>query len=160
MAELLGGTAVALQPTEIYQAISRGTVVGTLFGWAGVPTFKLQEVAPHHLDAPLGNSPAFIIMNKEAYAKLPAKGKAAVDMESYEKFSRALGNSGDRQAEAARVRIRQTDGQSVYRLAPAEQAKWQERLKPLSEEWVRSTPNGGAILAAYREELAKLRAAR
>ena len=160
MVELLGGTPIALQPTEIYQSLSRGLVVGTLFGWAGVPTFKLQEVAAQHLDVPLGNSPGFIIMNKDAYAKLPDKGKAAIDAESYEKFSRAFGNSGDRQAEAARTKIKETEGQSVYRLAPAEQAKWQERLKPLSEDWVRSTPNGAAILAAYREELAKVRAAR
>jgi TRAP-type C4-dicarboxylate transport system substrate-binding protein len=158
--ELLGGTGVSLQPTEIYQSVSRGLIVGTLFGWAGVPTFKLQEVAPQHLDAPLGNSPGFIIMNKDAYAKLPAKGKAAVDAESYEKFSRSFGNSGDRQAEAARAKIRETVGQSIYRLAPAEEAKWRDRLKPIAEEWVRSTPNGAAILAADREELAKLRASK
>jgi len=84
--------------------------------------------------------------------------RAAVDAESYEKFSRAMGVSGDRQAAAARGRIAATDGQAVYRLAPAEETKWRERLKPIGEEWVKATPNGAAILAAYREELKKARA--
>ena len=156
--ELLGGTPITMQPTEVYQSIGRGVISATLMGWAGVPTFKLQEVAQQHIEASLGNSPAFVFMNKDVYAKLPAAGREAVDRFSYEKFSRAMGNSGDRQADGARTRIKGMADQAVYALAPAEAAKWRERLKPIVEEWVRTTPNGAAILAAYREEIKKVRA--
>jgi TRAP-type C4-dicarboxylate transport system substrate-binding protein len=160
MTQLLGGTPVSMQPTDVYQAMSRGTIAATLIGWAGVPTFKLQEVAPFHVDAPLGNSSGFIFMNKDVYAKLPAAGRAAIDAESYEKLSRAMGASGDRQALGARGRTAATKGQSVYRLAQDEAEKWRERLKPINDEWVKNTPNGEAILAAYREELQKVRESR
>jgi len=156
--ELLGGSAVAMQPTDLFQSLSRGVVQSSSMGWAGVPTFKLHEVAPQHVDASLGNSPGFIFMSKEAYARLPEAGRGAVDSASYEMFSRAMGRAGDRQAEAARNRTKGMEGQAVYSLGKAEEAKWRERLKPITEEWVRTTPNGAAILAAYRTELAKVRA--
>ena len=158
MTELIGGTPVSLQPTDVYQSMSRGVIQATLIGWAGVPTFKLQEMAPQHLDAPLGNSPGFIVMGKPAYERLPDVGKRAIDAYSYEKFSRAMGQSGDRQANGARGFIGGMAGQSVYRLAPAEEARWRKQLEPISEEWVKTTPNGAAILEAYRAEMKKIRA--
>jgi hypothetical protein len=69
-----------------------------------------------------------------------------------------MGNSGDRQMNAARSRIKDMADQSVHGLQPAEAAKWRERLKPIVEDWVRTTPNGAAILAAYRDEIKKVRA--
>ena len=160
MMELLGGTPVTVQPTEAYQSLSRGLAQATLMGWAGIPTFKLHEVAPYHVEAPLGNSPAFIIMNKDAYGRLPEIGKRAIDRHSYETFSRAMGKSGDRQAEFARGRIKSIPGQAVYPLEKNEEARWRELLKPITEEWVKTTPNGTEILAAFRDEMAKLRAER
>jgi TRAP-type transport system periplasmic protein len=129
-----------------------------VMGWAGVPTFKLQEVAPQHLEAPLGNSPAFILMNKDAYTQLPDAGRRAVDRHSGEPFSRAMGKSGDRQAAFARNGVRGMADQAVYALDKAEETRWRERLKPVTEEWVRTTPNGAKILEAYRAELGRLRA--
>ena len=46
----------------------------------------------------------------------------------------------------------------MIKLVPAEQARWKQRIQPLIDEWVAATPNGAAVLAASREEIAKLRA--
>jgi hypothetical protein len=69
-----------------------------------------------------------------------------------------MGKSGDRQAEFARNSVKGMADQAVYALDKAEEARWRERLKPVTEEWVRSTPNGARILEAFRAELGKLRA--
>jgi hypothetical protein len=46
----------------------------------------------------------------------------------------------------------------VYRFSPAEEAQVKQRLAPITEEWLKATPTGAVVLAAYRAELAKLRA--
>ena len=158
MIELLGGTPITMQPTDIYGSMQRGVISASVMGWAGVPTFKLQEVAPQHLEAPLGNSPAFIIMNKDAYAKLPDAARRAIDKHSGEPFSRAMGKSGDRQAEFARNSVKGMADQAVYALDKAEETRWRDKLKPVTDDWVKTTPNGAKILEAFRAELGKLRA--
>jgi TRAP-type C4-dicarboxylate transport system substrate-binding protein len=158
MIELLGGTPITMQPTDIYASMQRGVITASVMGWAGVPTFKLQEVAPQHLEAPLGNSPAFIIMNKDAYAKLPEHARRAIDRHSGEALSRAMGKSGDRQAQFARNTVKAMADQAVYALDKAEEARWRDKLKPVTEDWVRTTPNGAKILEAFRAELGRLRA--
>jgi hypothetical protein len=48
--------------------------------------------------------------------------------------------------------------QHISRLDPAEEKRWAERVAPVTEAWIRTTPNGAAVLAAYREEIVKARA--
>jgi len=70
--KLWGGVPVKTEPTEIYIAIQRGTIDGTLYpAYSGI-TYKLFEVAKYAtwpgLSAPLQIS---MIANLEAYNKLP-----------------------------------------------------------------------------------------
>jgi hypothetical protein len=46
----------------------------------------------------------------------------------------------------------------IIGLDEAETARWKARMQPVVDEWVRSTPDGTRILAAFREELTKFRA--
>ena len=155
--ELLGGTPITMQPTEAYQSVQRGlvNVVGT--GWVATSGFKLYEVTNFHLDAALGQGTAFVFMNKDAYARLPAEGKTAVDGPSYEAFSRALGQADDATEEDGRAHARALAGQTVERLDPKVAAIWKQRLAPLTEEWIKSTPDGAAVLASYRAEIRNIR---
>jgi TRAP-type C4-dicarboxylate transport system substrate-binding protein len=115
-------------------------------------------VTRFHLDIAMGQAPAFVFMNKQAYAKLPAGAKAAIDKLSYESFSRRMGDVTDRQDDLGRSTVRKIPGHKVYKLSPEENAKWEKALVPVTEEWVKSTPNGAAILAAFRKEIANVRA--
>jgi len=70
--KLWGGVPVKTEPSEIYIALQRGTIEGTLYpAYAGI-TYKLFEVAKYAtwpgLSAPLQIS---MIVNQEAYRKLP-----------------------------------------------------------------------------------------
>jgi TRAP-type C4-dicarboxylate transport system substrate-binding protein len=155
--ELLGGTPITMQPTESYQSVQRGLVAAVGTGWVATSGFKLYEVTNFHLDAALGQGTAFVFMNKEAYAKLPVDGKQAVDKLSYEAFSRDLGKANDAMEDEGRTHARAMAGQTVERIEPKVAAIWKQRLAPLTEEWVKSTPDGAAVLAAYRAEIQKIR---
>ena len=40
-------------------------------------------------------------------------------------------------------------------LIAAAVALWKQRLAPIADEWVKETPDGARVLAAYRSEIAK-----
>ena len=152
---LLGGTPVTMPPSEIYQSIQRGLVAGAVLGWTGTQTFRLDEVTRFHLDVPFGNNPAYFMMNKDAYAKLPAKAKAAIDRNTGLAWSITMGRNSDEVEQESRERVRGLSGHTLGALDPAEVATWRHRLAPIAEEWVKATPDGARVLAAYRAEVAK-----
>ena len=150
----LGATPVTLGPHEAYQAISRGTADGGLMPFTGMAIFKVNEVTKHHLDEALGSDAAAIIMNKQSYDKLPAKAKAAIDKNSYLTLSRKLGQKTQEDWQRTRGIVKN----SVTKLDPAEQKKWQEALAPIAKEWAADTPDGAKVLEAFRAEVAAGRA--
>jgi TRAP-type C4-dicarboxylate transport system substrate-binding protein len=145
----LGGTPLTLGPHEAYQAISRGTADGGLMPFTGMAVFKIHEVAKHHLDEALGSDSALLMMNKQSYAKLPPKAKAAIDKHSYLTLSRKLGEKTTEEW----LRTRNLVKDSVTSLSPAEEKKWREALAPIAKEWAANTPNGAKVLEAYRAEI-------
>ena len=152
---LLGGTPVTMPPSEIYQSIQRGLVAGAVLGWTGTQTFKLDEVTKFHLDVPFGNNPAYFMMNKDAYAKLPEKAKAAVDKNTGLTWSMTVGKASDAVEQESRERVRAIPGHTLGVLDAAEVATWRQRLAPIAEEWVKATQDGARVLAAYRAEVVK-----
>jgi TRAP-type C4-dicarboxylate transport system substrate-binding protein len=155
----LGGTVVTMATPEFYQALQRGTVEAVHTGWPAVNGFKIAEVVKAHLREPLGGEVAFNGMNKDVYAKLPQKAKQAIDRNAGASYSEMMGKAVTRDDEAGPI-MAQARGNEIVKLAPEETARWKARMKPLIDEWVAATPNGAAVLAAAREEIAKIRAGR
>jgi TRAP-type C4-dicarboxylate transport system substrate-binding protein len=141
--------------TENYEALQRNLVDGVQMGWTGFTQFKLQEVTSYHLEVSFGTPAGFTAANKEAYAKLPAKAKAAVDKNSGEPFSALMGRALHNTAEMQYNAVKAMPGHTMYSLDPKEFERWKERSKPIVDEWIANTPNGAAIVAAWRDELKK-----
>jgi TRAP-type C4-dicarboxylate transport system substrate-binding protein len=153
----LGATPVSSNVGELYQSLQRGTVDGISIAWIALETFKLYEQTHYHVEASLANDDGFLFMNKDSYAKLPAKMKAAVDKYSYEPLVRRIVKVIADATESARKLTMSQPNQHMINLEPAEEARWRAAVAPVTEDWVKSVPNGAAILAAYREEVKKVR---
>jgi len=69
-------------------------IYGIIIGWLGLVGFKLAEVTDTHVLVGLGSGGAFVVMNKDAYDKLAAPQRAALEV--------ALLRRTGRTAEAAR----------------------------------------------------------
>jgi len=158
VSEAFGGTPVSLAVNDFYQALSRGTVDAAATAWPAVKAFKIIEVVTTHIEEPLGGEGAFNAINQETYAKLPAKARAAVDKYSGPVFSEWVGAAIDESESASRDTAKTMSDHKLVKLAPAEEARWKARVQPVVDAWVKATPNGAAVLAAYREEIAKARA--
>jgi TRAP-type C4-dicarboxylate transport system substrate-binding protein len=159
MAQLLGGAPLSTNPVEVYQILQHRGADGVIIGWLGLVGFKLAEVTDHHLVVGLGSGGGFLMMNKDAYAKLPAKAKAALDKHSgYEASRDAFGAALDRIYANSQAIVRGQPNQAIATLSPADEAKYQKTLvAPLNADWQKNVPNGAAIFATYRAEAARVR---
>ncbi len=154
----LGASPISLQPGELYASLQRGLVEAVPQGWPSVPTFHLNEVTNFHLEAPLGFNTGYVFMNKDAFAKLPPKGQAAIDKFSGEAYVLRLIAADDTMEAFGRDATKALPGQTVATLAPDEEARWKELVAPVTDEWVKATPDGTSVLAAFRSEVAAIRA--
>jgi len=154
----LGAAPISLQPGELYQSLQRGLVEAVAQGWPSVPTFHLDEVTNFHLEVPLGNNTGFVFMNKDSYAKLPEKGRAAIDKFAGESYVLRLAKADDAMEARGRDATAAMKGQTIASLAPEEEARWKALVAPVTEEWVKATPDGARVLAAFRSEVVAIRA--
>lgn len=156
--EALGGTPISLPINEVYEALNRGTVVGAAIGWPAAVSFKLTDIAHHHLRASLGGEAAVMIMNNQSYAKLSGKAKAVIDANTGTFFTNWFNKVID-DTERDNIAITQKMGnQTIYTPPPAEIAQWKQRIAPVIADWEKATPDGARVLAAYRKEIAAIRA--
>jgi TRAP-type C4-dicarboxylate transport system substrate-binding protein len=153
----LGAAPISLQPGELYQSLQRGLVDAVPQGWPSVPTFHLDEVTNFHLEVPLGFNTGYVAINNDSYAKLPPAGKAAIDKFSYKPFVERLIAADDQMQAVGRDATKAMPGQTIAQLDPAEEARWKEAVAPVTEEWVKATPDGAHVLAAFREEVNAVR---
>jgi TRAP-type C4-dicarboxylate transport system substrate-binding protein len=158
MMERLGATPIQLPPSEYYSSNQRGLIDGSATSWPALLPFKLQEVTNFHLDVGFGQAPAFVVMNKESFAKLPEAGRKAIDSLSGESFTRRMAGAAMRMETEFRAAVAAMPNQTISKLDPAEEKRWAQRVAPVTEHWIKTTPNGAAVLAAYRAEIVKARA--
>jgi TRAP-type C4-dicarboxylate transport system substrate-binding protein len=155
----LGASPVSLNVGELYPSLQRNTIDGISIAWIALETFKLYEVTHYHVQASLANDDGFLFMNKDSYAKLPAKMKAAIDKYSGETLVRRIADVIAGATKHSYDLTMKSGQQSDITLDPKEEARWRAAVAPVTEDWVKSVPNGAAILAAYREEIKKARGA-
>jgi TRAP-type C4-dicarboxylate transport system substrate-binding protein len=154
---LFGAAPVTITPTEYYQSISQGLVVGVPVSWTGLMAFKLFEVTNHHLETPQGLAPAYFVMNKQSFARLPEKARQAIDKFSGEGLSARIGKAGNENDLKNREKIAGTAGHTITALTSQETARWRKVLTPVTDGWVKATPDGARVLAAFRDEVLKAR---
>jgi TRAP-type C4-dicarboxylate transport system substrate-binding protein len=156
--QLLGGVPITLMPTELYQSVQRDLVNGVTLSWAAVSIFKVDEITKYDLDTPFGVGPSYYFMNKEVYARLPEVARKALDRHSGGVLTQRLSKACYEAGIANRPNLI-ARGHTISELDPAEAERWKARVAPITEEWLKATPDGDKVLAAYRQEIAAIRAA-
>jgi TRAP-type C4-dicarboxylate transport system substrate-binding protein len=160
MAEVLdnmGAVPVTMPPQDFHQSLLRGIVDGAGIGWPGIAPFKLNEVTSHHVQTSLTGEGQFTFMMKSTYDKLPARGKAALDRYAGMPYALEWAKSIQAQDDLG-IAITKKANQSIVTLSPQEEARWKARAQEIVDAWVKNTPDGAKVLAAYRAEIAKVRA--
>jgi len=135
MLEHLGAIPQGLPPGEVYEALQKGVIDGTVFPWDPVASFKLVEVLNHHLDARTYTVSFFFVMNQAKYNGLPEDVRSAIDELSGDHLIPKFGpwwaawdKPGLDAAQAA--------GQEIVPLSQEERERWLETLQPMIEAYL------------------------
>lgn len=85
----LGASPVQMPVTEMYTALSTGTIDATTIGYSNMtPPWNFWDVSSHMIEnVPVQFAVFFVIMNKERYESLPADHQAIIDELAGETFS-------------------------------------------------------------------------
>ncbi|HXR88419.1 MAG TPA: TRAP transporter substrate-binding protein [Stellaceae bacterium] len=150
----LGGAPISLPPFQVYEALMRHTVDGTVTGWPSFQPFKLIEVTTYHIDAPIGSSIAVVFMAKAKYNSLPEAARKIIDANSGEQASREFGRMWDIVAERARQLIKKTPGQRLVAPTDAEADEIRKKTAPVVDDWLAATPDGKETLDQFNAALA------
>jgi TRAP-type transport system periplasmic protein len=151
----LGGSPISVPATDVYQALNQGVVSASIAGWVLIGTFRLDEVLHYHLEGlPMGCPAGFVVMNSQAYDGLSPQGKKILDQHTGEALSGAFGAYFEKLATAMRDKVKANPAHHFTTLSPEEAARWKTALQGVIDSWEKQTPNGPAVLAAFRQQLA------
>lgn len=155
----LGAAPVGMPITEVAENVSRGVIDGTGGDWDVMYSFRIIEAAKHHyMAAVLGAVPVAVLMSKKVYDGLPDNAKAIINKHSGEPMSKRFGGVHDAIQSGKHTDTTKAAGHTMIDPPADELAKLDATLAPVTNNWVKEHPNGQALFAAVKEELAKIRA--
>jgi len=155
----MGGTPVAMPPSQLTEAISKGVVDGALGAWELVGPLKLDEVTKFHIepakgDAYLSATVLVVLMNKQRYDSLPADLKAIVDRHSGEALTQKFGETFDAQTAYGRKLVRDHGGE-ISQFTPEATASMRKAVSGVEAEWIAQVAargvDGKALAQAARD---------
>lgn len=152
--EAYGGAPLSINVAEMYQALQRGTAEGAVMNWTAFPGFRLHEVTTDHLDAPLGGALGMVFMMRDRYEALPEAAREVLARNSGCEVTRELGAEVDRWEADATTFVRSQGERRFHALSEAQLDEMVARVgEPIVASFVARTPDGEAVLSAYREAL-------
>lgn len=155
--QTLGAAPVTLSAPEFYEAINRRLADGGAISTNGALTFKLNEIANWHLDAPLGSTPGMLFMSKKRFGAMPEAAQKVMLAHGGEAMTRKFGQFEDKQNAEVRASFI-AQGHTFVTLPAAAEKTWRTKVASIADQWAKSTPNGEKALTTFRELLAKAKA--
>ncbi len=142
--EILGAAKVGIPIQEVYEATSQKTIDGFILNHAGLPGFRLHEVAKFHTEVGMYSVVFATLANKKKLESLPADiRKVIVETTSPSSgYWKRQGSIWD----ANEVKARQLlAGQKheIVALPADERARWKEAAKALDAKWAEDADRKG-----------------
>jgi TRAP-type transport system periplasmic protein len=138
----LGANPVDGKPVDTYLALERGMADGVLCPLAPLRSFKISDAAKHHTVIDVFASGFWGGMNQAKWNSLPPDLQKMIEESTGDKMAQLAGKTLDEGAIQDSKWMKENK-HSFYVLSPAEKEKWRERLKPLTEEWLKKMEGKG-----------------
>jgi TRAP-type C4-dicarboxylate transport system substrate-binding protein len=135
--KLLGATPVGITIAETYDSMSKGVVDGALLPAETLKGFKLGDVTKYVTETSLlYNTVHYCTMNKDVWNSFPKDIQDKINKVN-EEISSVSGDLFDKINEEGLKFAVEEKGVEVIKLSDAENAKWQEKLKPLNAGYIK-----------------------
>ncbi len=158
--EALGGTPVAMPMPEIYTALQRGVVDGSLYPLETNKGWKMAEVVKYCTlnYANAYTTSFYVVMNLDKWNSLSPEVRKTI-MEINDEWIPKHGEAWDKSDEEGRQFLIEK-GREIIELSPEESARWKAANEPVLSEYVKSGEARGVpakeALAYTQEVLAEL----
>ena len=148
--EAFGAIPVGMPAPQVYEALARGVVDGTLLPWTIMRPFRLHEVTRHHTEVFLGCTPFVLTMNKARYQGLPAEIKQILTNSTGMALAKRLGHLWQ-QDELLGRGLAVERGHPILAPGDPERANLRTAAAPVIDRWVAKIDamghDGRALLA-------------
>jgi TRAP-type C4-dicarboxylate transport system substrate-binding protein len=153
----LGAAPIGMPMPEVPQSVQTGVINGTMTSREVLQDFKLAESLKFVTDYPTVVVAFAAVMDRKRWDKLPADVKKAID-ELAEEMPAWTGQYHDTENVGAALKWAKADHKlEIVSLAPDERARWDEKLKPMEQEWIAQMTAKGLPAAAYMKRMRELR---
>ena len=150
-------TKTAVRMPEVPQSVQTGVINGTMTSREVLQDFKLAESLKFVTDYPTVVVAFAAVMEQKKWDKLPADVKKVIE-ELAEEMPGWTGNYHDNENVGAAMAWAIKDHKlQVVSLAADERARWDGKLKPMEDEWVKEMSGKGLPAAAYLKRMRELR---
>jgi len=143
----LGAAPVSVINEQLYRAIENNIVNAAVVNWETIKAYQLYEPLGYYLDANIGVSGYFFAMNEKIYNELPTDLQAIIDECSGAAALEYVGSFWNDATSSVLERIK-TDGDVIYTLPDAEQAKLQAVADKTIADWIARVQDGDKIYQA------------
>lgn len=134
--EALGMVPVSMVMGDMYDALQKGTLDGSLFPLSSVPPYKFEEVAKYMTRVSLFYFPFGTVMNKDRWDKLPKDIQKIIDdMDADAKYTILSGKAHDEDDKLGLDTLIKA-GATVQDLSAQDTAAMMTKLKPLWDKWI------------------------
>jgi TRAP-type transport system periplasmic protein len=154
--EALGAAPIQTGATDTYKMLQSGAVDGVLTSLGAIVALKQIEVTTFHVESPLSASNAWVFMAKKKYDSLPEAARKVLAANAGEEVSRKFGIHHEQLLRDARKQVASTPGHALYKLPPDEEKRWIKGTENVVDNFVKNTPDGAKVLAAFRAAIADI----
>ena len=142
----LGASAAAMPAGEMYLALQRGTVDGTISAFASVKGYNIQEIAKSmSANASFGTFVNILACNKKKWASLPKEIQNALNQAGRD-ITASASAAMDQSTEELKIEFTEV-GMDIYDFASDELAKINGRLETVHGDWVKRLTDRGVPAA-------------
>ncbi|UCE31226.1 MAG: TRAP transporter substrate-binding protein [Burkholderiales bacterium] len=163
--EAWGGVAIRQPAPKSYEILSTGVADGITFPYESLGSFKITKLVPFSTYIPGGmySSSHYLVINKAKYDALAPEDKAVIDKYSGEAFAKMAGQGWDKINDEGK-KLALEAGNSIKTAPQALIDAVKAINAPLEADFVKGANeagvDGAAILKFFREEVARLAAAK
>ena len=151
----LEAAPVGIGVNELYEAINNGTLDAAIVDWSAIRAYQLFETCKFYLDANIGPSNCFLLMNWDAYNNLPADLQSVIDERSGKSALQYCGTAWNDAEIAVRKTIEER-GDVIYNLEPAEHARLKGVADEVADAWIAKMEGSGLPGQALYDKLIEL----
>jgi len=150
-----GANQVGMPQSAVPEAMQKGTIQGQFTSFDVLKDFKYAEMCKY---AVVLNGPVYafsVVMNMDKWNSLPKKVQKVMDSMVREQ-AEWTGNYLDNHVKESVSWSRKDQNVKFINLAPAEKAKWDKLIKPVTGNWVKAKKEKGIPAKAIAVDVAAL----